>query len=316
MNIGTKEAAEFLRDHDNYLIYTHASPDADTIGSACALCLILRSMGKTASAVNPEKIPRKLDFLPINEIFTDIPENTDGFTLVSVDVASAKMLVGTKVPKFALSIDHHRVNTIDCGLLCDKYTYIAAGEIIFEIMKELDVALTKEIAFPLYAAICSDSGGFRYDATRPETHITAAELIKTGIDFSYICRRLFESKSMNEIALIRIAYSKIKLLRNGQFAYIAITPEEFKESGAEESDFDAINLIPREIENVKASAVIREKNGMIKISMRSNDMIDMAAIAKANGGGGHYHAAGFSVKGTIEEACELIERIFGEIKTE
>lgn len=313
MEIGIKEAAAFLAEHDNYLIYTHASPDADTIGSGAALVSILRSCGKKAFAVCPEVIPAKLSFIPVDGIFIPLPEDISGFTAISVDVAGPKMLTGISIPRFELSIDHHRINSIDCSLLCDMRSFAATGEIICSIARELGVRLTKELALPLYAAICSDSGGFRYDATRPETLITAAELIATGIDFAYICRRLFECKTIGQIELEKIAYEKLVICRNGKFAYISITPEEFMRSGATDSDFESLNAIPRQIENVLASAMIREKNGVIKVSMRSNAAIDVSAIALSHGGGGHYHAAGFSMHGSISDAISEIERIFAEL---
>jgi len=313
-HLSIKQAAAFLTGCDGYLIYTHASPDGDTIGSATALALILRKLGKTANAFSVDGIPEKLDFIPTGDVFlTDEPDDTSKYTLISVDVAGPKMLVGAKNRSFALSIDHHKVNTIECERLLVMSDRIACGEIIFMLMEELGVSLDSNLAECLYAAISSDSGGFRYDATKPETHIMAAKCLETGIDFAEINRRLFESKTQPQVNLIKTAYQKLELICDGKFAIVAITPEEVEQCGATELDFDCINPIPREIAGVLASAVIRQKTGVVKISMRSNADIDVAELAKRYGGGGHYHAAGFSVNGSFDDAVEIVRNLFSEI---
>ena len=139
-HLSIKQAAAFLTGCDGYLIYTHASPDGDTIGSATALALILRKLGKTANAFSVDGIPEKLDFIPTGDVFlTDEPDDTSKYTLISVDVAGPKMLVGAKNRSFALSIDHHKVNTIECERLLVMSDRIACGEIIFMLMEELGV---------------------------------------------------------------------------------------------------------------------------------------------------------------------------------
>ena len=313
-HLSIKEAAAFLLGCDGCLIYTHASPDGDTIGSATALALILRKLGKTAHAYSVDGIPAKLDFLPTEGIFLESePDDVSAYTLISVDVAGPKMLGRAKNTAFAFSVDHHKVNTIDCERLLVMSDRIACGEIIFMLMDELKVGIDSDIAKSLYTAISSDSGGFRYDATKPDTHIMAARCLETGIDFAEINRKLFENKTKPQVALIKTAYRNLEFVADGRFAIVAIRPEEVDECGADENDFDCINSIPREISGVLASAVIRQKANAIKISMRSNADIDVAEIAKRFGGGGHYHAAGFSQNGSFDEAVEIVRTIFSEI---
>lgn len=311
IDISLKEACRLLSENDNYVIYTHANPDGDTIGSGCALALILRSMGKNAVCTCFDAIPKRLSFLP-TELFVPFPTDFSDFTPISVDIAGPKML-GGDAPEFLLSIDHHKINTVMCKHRLLMSELIAAGEIIYMLMDELGVALTKEIALCLYTAICSDSGGFQYDATRPETHIAAARCIETGIDFAYVNRMLFECKTKGQLALERIAYNNLTFVCGGKYAYVFVTEEEFRQSGAEESDCGSLNSIPRQIEGVLASGMIRVKNGVVKISLRSNVDIDVAAIAASHGGGGHYHAAGFSLNTGMDEARAVIEKIFTEI---
>lgn len=300
---------------DGCLIYTHASPDGDTIGSSVALALILRKLGKSAHIFSVDGIPEKLSFINTDGIVLENePDSFDNITPISVDVAGPKLLGKARNSHFSLSIDHHKVNTMDCDRLLVLSDRIACGEIIFMIMDELGVVLDKDIATALYAAISSDSGGFRYDATKPETHIFAARCLETGIDFAEINRRLFESKTRSQVALTKTAYKNLELLCEGKFAIVAIRPEEVIACGASETDFDCINSIPREIAGVLASAVIRQKADGVKVSLRSNTEIDVAEIAKAFNGGGHYHAAGFSCDGSVDDAAETVRKIFSELK--
>ncbi len=308
--INIKEAAAFLMGCDGCLIYTHASPDGDTLGSASALALILRSLGKQAFVYSPDGIPKKLSFIPSDGIFVD--EELPGLTPISVDVASTKLLGKAENTHFELSIDHHKVNTVDCERLLCMDDRIACGEIIYMLSVELGAVLTKEIAISLYTAISSDSGGFRYEATKAETYMIAAKCIETGIDFADINRRLFESKTIPQVALIRTAYKNLELLRDGSFAIVALRPDEVEKCGADENDFDCINPIPREIAGVRASAVIRKKGDTVKVSLRSNDDTDVAVMASAFGGGGHIHAAGFSLDDDFDSVVECVRKLFSE----
>lgn len=315
IQINVKEAAAFLGECDGTLIYCHASPDGDTIGSALALALVLRSLGKKAFAYSVEGIPEKLGFLKTQEVFLENePEDLRDLTPISVDVASEKLLGNSKHSRFALSIDHHKVNTVNCERLLVMEDKIACGEIIYLLMEELGVELTKDIAEPIYTAICSDSGGFRYNATTAETYRMAASCIEAGIDFTEIYKQLFESKTPQQVALIKTAYNNLELLFDGKYAIVAISKEEAAECRASISDFECINPIPREIKGVLASAVIREHSDKVKISLRSNAEIDVAEIASRFGGGGHFHAAGLSLNCDFKTAVETARNIFAELE--
>ena len=300
--------------NDGYLVYNHAHPDGDALGSAIALVKILRHIGKKAFAYSPDGIPAKLDFLPYEGIFVSDPEKYKNFIPLSVDLAGPKLLGKAEAPRFALSFDHHLINTLECDRLCLMNRLCSCGEMIFLLADEMSYEPDADCAAALYTAICSDSGGFRYSLTSAQTHRMAARLHEKGIDFAYINRRLFESKTRAQTELIKFAYNNLRFVKDGKFAYVAITVDDLKKCGADDSDVDCVNDIPRSVDGVLASAVIRERGDGVKVSLRSSDSVDVAAIASRFGGGGHYHAAGLSLDCKAEEAAKIIERIFSEIE--
>ena len=294
--ISEEEAVRFFLERDRFFIYTHQLPDGDTLGSGTALTLGLRKLGKTAYAFNRSGVPDKLAFLCGEDVFWPSDKALPGgFVPVSVDIASSKMLAEEDRQTFALSIDHHEICTVPCERLYRKADYPAAGEIVYELLIALGVPPTdKPSAMALYAAICSDSGGFRYEATRPSTLRVAADLLETGIDFADICRRLFEQKSPARVELEACAYSRLERFYGGAFAWIWLTKEDFESARATDTDGDGLNDIPRQLAGVEISAVIRPRGNGYSCSFRSNGKADVASLAESLGGGGHLRASGFT----------------------
>ncbi|MGI6715886.1 MAG: DHH family phosphoesterase [Eubacteriales bacterium] len=310
MKITINECVEFFKANDNYLIFTHAAPDGDTLGSGFALKYALEKTGKKAVVFNPDKLPNRLAFMTEGiEVLNKIPEGD--YTLVSVDVASPAMLKGLDKEYlenlvFDLSVDHHDVNTIKTERLLCLSEYPATGEIIAEITKNLGVALDQTNAVWLYTAISSDSGCFRYSSTRPQTHLVAAELLATGIDFAKINRRIFEHKTPGQLALERDAYKNLELFYGGKVAIVCLSDSVLRQDFVDENDVDQINNIPRQVAGVEVSALIRTHGDEIKVSFRSNDYFNVAELAKSFGGGGHIHAAGCRFSTTVFDAKEKI----------
>ena len=310
MEITIKECIEFLKSNDNYLIFTHAAPDADTLGSGLALKYALEKSGKQVKLYNPDSIPARLGFLTEGtEVFNRIPKGE--YTLVSVDIASPAMLKGLDreyLENLAcdLSIDHHDINSVNTKRLLCLSGYPAVGEIIADITKLMGVPFDKTNSLWMYAAISADSGCFRYSSTRPETLITAAELLQTGIDFAKINRRIFECKTKGQLALEKDAYDNLESFFDGKVAIVCLSDRVLDLDYVDENDVDQINNIPRQIADVEVSALIRRYGDEIKVSFRSNDYYDVAALAKSFGGGGHIHAAGCRFKTSVKDAKEKI----------
>lgn len=307
MKIDVTQAADFLRENDDYLILMHGSPDGDTLGCGHALCGALQRMGKRAKAVCPEEIPHRFDYL-YNAV---TKQDFETKTIVCVDVADTKLLgemreIGGKAE---LCIDHHETNTDYAKRTLVRPEYAAACELVYEVIKALGVEFDKELANCIYTGTATDTGCFKFSNTTAQTHIIAAEMISCGAEFARINYVNFDLKTPGRIRLEQEVLKKMRYFADGHVAVINV-PLSLVE-GIEDIDSDdigALSNIPRQIEGVDIGICVKEKKkGVFKASMRSSERINVAEICAEFGGGGHARAAGCSFYGgTIEEAEEKI----------
>ena len=303
------EVCEFFKKHDNYLILTHASPDGDTLGSAFSLLIILQRLGKKASVICPDEIPKKYGY------FTDKCQNTaedEEYTVVAVDVADNKLLGSLKEKygeRVELSIDHHRSNT---GFAKQTYLDSDAGancECIYEIARELSIEIDELMALCLYTGISTDTGCFRFSNTTAKTLRIGADLMEKNIDTAEINRIMFETKSKVRVLLEKAALDKMEFFFGGKCAIITVTSSMYKETGCKDEDLEGITAIPRSIEGVLAGVTLREKpEGGYKVSVRTYPPVDASKICGLLGGGGHIRAAGCQINGehSLSEAKDKI----------
>jgi bifunctional oligoribonuclease and PAP phosphatase NrnA len=309
--ISLNETAAFLIEADNILILSHQFPDGDTLGAATALCRGLQKLGKNAMITCSDEIGPKFQYL-----FEGIkPESFAPSYIVAVDIADVQLfgepnrsLYGDKVD---LCIDHHPSNTQYA-----KYTYVdakaaATCEIIFHLLKLLQVELDKNIASSLYTGITTDTGSFKYINVTPATYRIAADLVETGIDAPRINREMFDTKSRAHMDMERSAIDSMEYFCGDRVAVIAITREMVNATGATEDDMEGLSSIPRGIEGVAIGVMIREKlDGDFKVSLRAQPPFNASAICAKFGGGGHAGAAGCTLHTTLAQAkTQLIDAI-------
>lgn len=305
-----KEIASVLKQKNNIEILTHVYPDGDCLGSGFGLCLALRQLGKNVNVITTDT-PKNFRFI------TDMAEPRD-FTpefIVSTDVADVKLL-GKNREKYEgridMCIDHHGSNVIEA-----EYRYVdaeaaAAGEIIYELIKELGAEITKEIADCLYTAVSTDTGCFRYINTTSKTMRIAADLLDLGCDSAYINKVMFETKTKRRVELERDVLKNMIFCADDKCAIIYTTCEMVEGMGDDETE--GIASIPRQIEGVKLGITIREKQGgEYKISARTNGDVDACAFCARFGGGGHVGAAGCTIHGTLESTIAQIKAAAEEI---
>ena len=312
-----REAAEFLKSRDNYLVLTHKRPDGDTIGCAAGLCHALRALGKTACVLP------SLDVTTVMAGYLDGLTAPEGFapdTVVSVDVAALGLLPDNARPwreRIDLAIDHHpsfegfgRDNIV-------RPEAAACGEIIWAICNELGV-MDAEIAAPLYVAVSTDCGCFVYGNTTPHTHRVAAALMEQGIDYRALNKKHFRTKSLKRLTLEGLLVQGMKLYHGGTVAVAPISLAMMAEVGATSEDTDDIAAFLGQIEGVLHTATIREyEGGECRISVRTRaDLLNATAVCALLGGGGHKAASGCTVKGTVQDAERAIVAAIDQVLAE
>ncbi|MBR4078860.1 MAG: bifunctional oligoribonuclease/PAP phosphatase NrnA [Christensenellaceae bacterium] len=309
-----KKILQELKKNNHFLIISHLSPDGDTLGSAAALCLALRSMGKKADCVVEGLIPKKLGFLLVHTAFiTDKNMIGDDYDCaVAVDTATYARLghfgeVFSAIP-MRINIDHHVTNE-RYGMLNYVEDRAAVGEIMLDFIKQLGCKIDVPIANALYAAISTDTGNFQYSNTSEQTLLAAAELRKCGAEIPKLCDEIYNRRSFAATKLIGKALGHLNLYHEGKMAVLHMTLAEIAECGASRTDCDILVNYAREIETVEIAGFINEMpDGKFKVSFRSKNYADVAAFAGEYGGGGHVRAAGCVFEGPIDR----IERIIVE----
>ena len=301
------------------LILLHRGPDADAVGSAFALREILTALGSEAFCVCADEIPDRLRFLCANRqestLLSSVPETFIPERVISVDVASPNQL-GALAEIYGehvdIMIDHHENGTpFSAHYIIPEAA--ATGEILFDIVKYLaeqeKLSITETLCTALYAAISSDTGGFRYSNVTPDTHLRAAELVASGIDCADINHRLFESRSIEQLKAMSAGISNINLFYNGKVAVIAF-PYALKVAlGLSDEHLDTLVELARSLSGVQVAISIRQPSPetVFRVSTRSSCNFNVAELCAAFGGGGHARAAGCTVMAKdIEEAMKRI----------
>ena len=307
------EAAAWLQARNDFLIVTHRRPDGDATGCALALCLGLRSIGKTAWIwANPQFTPRYASRLA--GLTTETVSETA--TVISVDMASESLLPlnGDQFAgKFLLSLDHHPSNTGYAAETLVQPECGGCGELIWDLLEELGVEITAEMAEAIYIAVSTDTGCFRFANTTARTFRTAAKAVERGANIAPINRELFEIKSKGRLQLEARLMSGMEFYADGKVAIACLPQTWVEELQVTEDDLDSISGFPRTVDGVCVGVMIRDSEpGRAKMSVRTDGGYNASAYCSRLGGGGHHAAAGCSIPGTLETGKEAILQILRE----
>lgn len=301
----------FLLGKKSVAILPHINPDWDALGSALALRTILRSANIKADVIMPEELSYHLGFMNSDVLVYDENYEYDYEVFCAVDVSTLERLGDRRVlfekAKETAWIDHHLSDEVYSPVSLVNPKASAAAEVIYTMMKEINMPVTKEVGTYLYCALASDTGCFRYS----NTTATAAELLRdivlAGVDIPYLANQLFYRGTFAQMKLRASAVNTIELFEEDKVAVAFITKEMIEKSGATRSDAGALSDLPRSIDTVCVSAVIKEEDdGFSKVSFRSKGEWNVEEIAALFGGGGHTKAAGATIKGSVEEVRDLI----------
>lgn len=298
--------AELLSKAENIAIMPHINVDGDALGASLALALALNSNHCQADVLIEEEVPATLDFLPGQDLIKSSPRDRYQIAL-NIDNGDISRLGARqdiyRNAEVRLSIDHHATNKVEADVSYVDTGAAATGEIIFKLLTEyMRLPVTRDIALCLYTAIITDTGGFRFSNTTPETMEIAGALMRTGIDFVSANKKVFDRISHAKLFLMKQTMNSLKLLFDGKLAVSYLRWEDISSLNAKLDDSEGLVNIGRNIEGVEVSLFLREeKPGSFKGSLRSNEYVDVASIAEKFGGGGHKRAAGFSAEGDLED---------------
>ena len=307
------ETADFLMKSDRFAILTHRRPDGDTIGSSAALCRILRKMGKIAYIIRNHEVSDRFAWLHQGLTKEEAGEND---TIITVDVASPGMLPAQfeqYLGRIALRIDHHGSATSFTENELVDSTAGACAEIIFDLMEYLWVPMDEKIADAIYVGTSTDTGCFRFANTTSHTFLTAAACAAAGARVFQINQELFETNTLGRLKIQGWIVENMKSLPGGM-AIVSIPRAVEEAIGVTEDDMDNISSFPRTISGVAMAATLREtRDGDVKLSVRAVPGRDATALTGLFGGGGHKGAAGATLKMSLEQAAEAVEKAMLEL---
>lgn len=308
-----EKIVEFIEEHTGFVIFTHLNPDGDALGSAFSLAAALRTAEKKAIVLLLEEPAVKYafeEFVPLYTLDKAVVSSEDYNACISVDCADVRRL-GHKVQDlfFAhpnMNLDHHISNTNFA-----QVNYVsnapAAGEIIYDIMQEMQIPIDKTAQMAIYMAISTDTGNFTYQNTTPKTLRICSALVDAGLDISYVASQIYNNRSFAATKLICIFIEKLRLHVGGKMSLSTILLEDIESAGAKVEDCEILVSYAIALDTVELAAFIREiKKDTYKISLRSKHRVDVSEFASRFDGGGHKRAAGFMLKGNIHDITQTV----------
>jgi len=292
------------------LLTTHSNPDGDAIGALVALGLTLERLNKETLWINESPIPAVYRFLPgAVRIQTDLPANAAFDTAVVLDCGDLQRLGGiasrvAAIP-VVINIDHHVTNTGfgTCHLI--DADACATCEIVYRLIRRLDLAIDRDVATSIYTGIFTDTGSFRFSNTNLAAFAICQEMVSLGVDPYNVAKHVYGTYSLGRIKLLNLALDSLELAAEGKVSIMTLSQDMFEETRTQPEDGDGLINYARRIEDVKIAALIQEQpNGnapdrRYHVSLRSDGSVDVAAIAAGYGGGGHATAAGFNIRGPL-----------------
>lgn len=308
---------EFIDLSNTIALISHTNPDSDNLGSLTALAESLRQFGKNVTAISIDPIPYNLKFLyGIDKLTQDWNGEYD--LLISLDSSSldrfGKAIDIVEHSKYKINIDHHITNNLNFDINIVKADYSSTGEVLYEVIKENDLPIDKNIGESLFTAISGDSGSFKYDSVTSRTFKYAAELTELGIDKNKINTNLYAKNKLAKIKVLSLIVERMKVVEDKKFIYSYILKEDLNRLNAEQADVEGSAEYLRDIDGMEVSLILKETDTGFKGSLRSKFDYDVSKLAMKFDGGGHKKAAGFNIdEKNLEITIEKILENYGQI---
>ncbi len=301
---------KMIMENQSFLILPHVKPDGDAIGSTMALAKGLRQLKKNVLIYSHDEIPFDVKFIEDETLFKNELLDFEYDVIFALDSSDLGRLKDRELllNKPIINIDHHKTNTLYGHLNWVDPDASATGELIYELLKSLQIDFDKEVAQAIYVAIATDTGNFIYSNTTQKTHLIVADLMKANIDVPLISRYLYQNIPLNKFRFDSAVLNHVEFYHEGQLGIVLVSDALKTEFQCENTD----NLVEavRNIQGVEVAALIVERGDEVKISLRSKNHVDVAVIAQKNKGGGHKNAAGFSLPKDLDKAKALVIKEF------
>jgi phosphoesterase RecJ-like protein len=314
-----------IRSHSRFVLTTHENPDGDALGSLLALQRALVALGKDSVMflAGEAPLPGEYRFLDFGELERTVPDDLDERVLLLVDCANESRIGADRSilerAASTINLDHHHDNSRFGELNVVDASASSTAELQRNLFVELDLELTPELAEPLYVGLVTDTGRFQYSNTTPKALRLAAELVEAGADVQKVFQGVYESIQFAKLKLLARALGRAEVYAGGSLVVSYLLRDDFVQVGAVEPYSEGIIDTLRAVEGAEMAALIREPprggSPARRISLRaSHDELDVSAIARLSGGGGHPQAAGFSSDDSIEEITAFLVRSFAEAR--
>jgi bifunctional oligoribonuclease and PAP phosphatase NrnA len=309
-----------IRAHDRFVLTTHENPDGDALGSLLAAKLAFDQLGKDSVMVlhGDAPFPQEYAFMPLADLQRRWPEDVSERVLIALDCANESRIADPEVlgrVPVSIDIDHHHDNTRFGQINLIVPDASSTGEVLRDLLRELGLELTPDIAEALYIALVTDTGRFQYTNTTPKALRLAAELVEAGADVHRVFQGVYESVQFAKLKLLARALERAQVYEGGRIVVSYLLRTDFAEVGAAEPYSEGIIDFLRAVEGADMAVLIREpprQDGPARrVSLRASvDELDVSAIARKSGGWGHRQAAGFSSESSIDEITEFVRREF------
>lgn len=305
----------FIDEANTIAISAHINPDGDALGSALGLRKSLELYGKKVDVIKISQVDDYLKFLPQLENYKE-PSQKEYDLFIIVDCSEFdridKAIEICKNSKNVLVIDHHKGGSIKTDLNIIHSDSPASCELVYEIIKKLNLPMDKEIATLLYAGLVTDTGRFLYANISELTFYTAAELYKIGADFEMIYKNLYQNKEISKLQFENYLLNKVEFKK--PYALVGVSQKTCVDFGVQMGDSESVVNMLRDLKGIEVACLVKEYGeNEYKISLRSKDYLDVSEIARNNGGGGHIRASGFTLNAdSMDEALNKMRKILEE----
>jgi phosphoesterase RecJ-like protein len=309
------QVAAEIRRRQRFVVVSHARPDGDAVGSCVAMALALEQLGKQVRVVSRDRVPPQMEaFAGVGtiEVVDRIDDPGDAVIVMECGDVQRTGVAGLD-RGFVINIDHHPGNTMYGAINWFDLSAAACGEMVFELISALGVTFTRDIATQVYVAILTDTGSFHYSNITPRTFDICRQCIDAGVNPSLVARTIFDSNNLGRLKLFGAVLHQMQLDASGRIATLWVDQKLARDCGGTYEDTEGLVNLPLTVKDIQAVVFFKENGpGDWRVSMRSKGEIDVNAIAREFGGGGHVNASGCSASGALADLKPVFEKKLAE----